>query len=84
MDVKYCLGISNLCVNEQSVFIRDENNFPKIYRSDLKIVGATVQNLVSTTTWRPGFVHPWADFSKVSLYTPQRRMRGCIHSTTRS
>jgi len=35
---------------------------------DSQISGATAQNSVATTIWRPGFVHPW--FGALSLSLP--------------
>jgi hypothetical protein len=31
----------------------------KFQTEDPEISGATVQNVVARTTWRPGFVYPW-------------------------
>ena len=31
-----------------------------------QVLGATVQNVVATETWSPGFVHPWISKSSVS------------------
>jgi hypothetical protein len=54
----------------------------KFHTEDPQILLATVQNLVATATWRPGFVHSWitpkclpeTKFESVALYELESNM----------
>jgi len=47
---------------------------------DSQISGATVQNSVATTIWRPGFVHPW--FGELSVSLPVGQIMLCLSRYT--
>ena len=50
-----CEANHNCCWQHSS----GEHRFFQTSRSHLKILGATIQNLVALVTWRSGFVHRW-------------------------